>query len=362
VRRVSALLACASLAVAAAATPAQWRRVETPLALSFPRDDGAHPAFLTEWWYATAIVHDPAGHRYGVQLTLFRRGIDPSPPAGAPRLYPAQVIAAHLAVADVGSGGFRSAERVRRADGYLAWTKEGELDVAVDGWRIAEGADSAIVLSASDVAAGIALDLTLVPAKPRVCQGDGGVSRKGPEPGDVSAYVSWTRLATRGTITARGRHEEVEGTSWFDHEWGTTELGANVVGWDWLGLHLDDGRDLMVYRLRRADGGSSPYSSGTLVGKDGSTRHLGAEEIEVSALGSWTSPTSHAAYPAGLRVRIPGAGIDVTASPLVASCEVDGRASTGTVYWEGPVRVSGSATGEGYMELTGYAGTMRGVL
>ncbi len=355
------LLAVVVLGTTAGAGPDGWRRVEGPPGLFFPADHGPHPEFRTEWWYVTGLVADADGARRGFQLTLFRRGLDPTPPSpGQSDLRARQVLAGHLAVADLPARRFLTAERIRRADGRLAgWAADG-LDVWLEDWSIRLDAAGALHLAAEDRDAGLGLELTLEPTRALVRHGVDGWSQKGPEPGNASVYLSWTRLATRGTLTARGRTFAVTGSSWMDHEWGTSQLGPEVVGWDWFSLRLGDGRDLMVYRLRRADGSADPASSGTLVAANGSTRRLGAGEIELEAGATWTSPATGATYPVHWRLAIPSAGVDLELIALLNSAEVDGRASTGVAYWEGPVEARGSSTGEGYVELTGYAGGLTG--
>jgi predicted secreted hydrolase len=188
------------------------------------------------------------------------------------------------------------------------------------------------------------------------------VSQKGPGRGNASAYASWTRLATSGTLEVDGRTRRVRGEAWFDHEWGSTQLGADVAGWDWFGLRFDDGRELMLYQLRRKDGSLLAESSATLVLADGTTRHVARTEFELTALETWTSPKTQAAYASRWKLTLPSAGLTVEIRPLLADCEVDARGSTGNVYWEGPVAVSGSVTGAGYGELTGYASALGGKL
>jgi predicted secreted hydrolase len=350
-------LAAIALVLAAPAVAGEWARIVAPPALSFPGDHGSHPSFSTEWWYATGQLADPGGRRYGFQITFFRQGLDPSPPApGSSALRARQVLAAHLAIAEIGQNKPRFAERVRRVAAGLAGASANDLDVFLEDWEMKRLANGAIAVVADDHDTGLALTLELRPAKPLVLQGQGGVSRKGPEPGNASVYVSYTRLAARGRVTLDGRERAVQGAAWFDHEWGSTQLGAGVVGWDWLGLRLADGRDLMLYRLRAADGSAVPQSAGTLVERDGTARHLAATEFAIEPLSWWTSLRTGARYPARLRVRVPEAGLDLEVRPELPDSELDARASTGTVYWEGPVAVAGTATGEGYVELTGYAG------
>jgi predicted secreted hydrolase len=207
---------------------------------------------------------------------------------------------------------------------------------------------------------GLALELDLRPAKGPILHGPGGLSPKGTEPGNASAYVSFTRLDTQGRLELDGRELAVRGESWFDHEWGSSQLGAGVVGWDWFGLRLSDGRELMIYRMRRADGSVLPLCAGTLVRADGSSRALAPGEIELAVEARWTSPHSQAVYPARWKLRIPSEELDLRIAPRVPDCEFDGTRSTGVRYWEGPVAVEGSAAGSGYAELTGYAGSLAG--
>jgi predicted secreted hydrolase len=343
------------------ATAAEWRHVTGPPELVFPRDHGAHPEYRTEWWYLTGLVDGGSGQRYGFQLTFFRQGLAP----GAPRpdespLRARQVLAAHLAVADIGSGRFVHAERLRRADGGLAGFATDNLELWLDDWSLARLEDGTMTARARDIETAAGVTLELRPTRALVRHGDDGYSQKGSEPGNASAYFSWTRLAVRGELELSGRKLAVSGAAWFDHEWGTSQLGEGVAGWDWFSLRLDDGRDLMLYRLRREDGSVDPFSAGTVAGADGQATRLHADDFTIEPTGSWTSPSSGASYPSGWRLRVPDHGIDLTVRPLIENAEVDGSRSTGVVYWEGPVAASGSAKGEGYVELTGYADSLEG--
>jgi predicted secreted hydrolase len=343
------------------ASETEWLGITGPPSLSFPRDHGAHPEVQTEWWYLTANLTGDEGRRYGVQVTFFRYGIDPSTarPGQAP-LRARHVLAAHVAVAEVDPGRFRHAQRVWRADGGFAGYGTDDLTVWIGDWTLERREGDLLVARASDRAAGIVIDLRYRPTKPLVRQGLEGYSRKGDDPGNASAYVSWTRLEVGGTLTLDGRELAVTGAGWFDHEWGTSQLGAGVVGWDWFSLRLEDGAELMVYRLRRQDGSADPFSSGTLVRPDGSARRLDVDDVVLEATDAWTSPHSGGEYPSGWRVRVPSEDLDLVVGPLLEAAELDGRRSTGVVYWEGPVTVAGSHSGEGYAELTGYAGSLAG--
>ncbi len=341
---------------------AGWKRHHGPVPIELPRDHGSHPSVRTEWWYLTAITTDENGRQYGVQITFFRHGIDPSSrTAKDSPLRATDAIAAHMAIADIARGELRHAERLRRAAVGLAGASSNDLHVWIEDWELIRGEDDTLHASLADRATSTALQLTFEPQRQLVLHGRDGYSQKGPEGGNASMYLSWTRLAVSGELMLDGRTIHVNGDGWFDHEWGTSQLGDGVAGWDWFSLRLDDGRDLMVYRLRRTDGSADRHSSGTLVNGDGTTRSLSVDEVGLEVLDRWTSPSSGANYPSRWRLRVPSESLDLIVEPLLQAAELDTSRSTGTVYWEGPVTATGSTTGSGYVELTGYAGSMERV-
>jgi predicted secreted hydrolase len=339
-----------------------WKQHEAPFTPQFPADYGAHPAFQSEWWYATGELQGEGGERFGYQLTIFRAGLEPGlPERDEPYWSPRTLYAAHLAWTDIGAQTTRSAERSGRANGALAGAREDELDAWVGDWRIVrDPASGALRASGRAREIDVAFDLELSPTKPPVQHGPGGLSPKGLSAGQVSAYTSFTRLETRGHATLGRRELALTGESWFDHEWGSSQLGADVVGWDWFGLRLADGRELMIYRMRRADGSVLPLCPGTLVRADGSARPLEPGEVELTVEAHWQSPRSKAAYPARWTLKVPSEKLELRLTPRVSDCEIDGSRSTGVVYWEGPVAVEGTVSGSGYAELTGYAGSLAG--
>lgn len=368
-RRWAASLAAVLLLAGSGALGAgggdSWLAADGPRAWSFPRDHGAHPAYRTEWWYFTGNLRDAAGGRYGYQLTFFRQGIrtEASPPDNPWSVR--DVYLAHLALTEGETGRFRFAERAGRAGPGLAGASQETLDVWLRDWS-ARLEDGAIRLRAR--AAQWSLDLDLRPRKPVVLHGEGGLSRKGPAPGQASYYASITDLATSGMLVreegGEGSPVPVAGTSWFDQEFGSNQLAADQEGWDWFSLHLSDGRDLMAYLLRRKDGTLEPASSGTLVEADGRATHLPLERIRVTVLERWKSPRTAAEYPARWRLEVPG--VDLEIGPLAADQELSTGGSTGVVYWEGAVTGRGLSGGmpvacEGYAELTGYAGSLGGL-
>jgi len=357
---ISALL----LQTAGNAAASEWAVAEGMRTWSFPRDHGSHPEYRTEWWYFTGVLAAADGRKFGYQLTFFRQGIvpvadDPGNPWSIRDLH-----LAHFTLTNVQEGSFRFGERASRAGPGLAGAGVGGLNAWVLDWSAAADGET-FALVAREGAVGIRLSLR--PRRPPVLHGTGGLSRKGPAAGQASWYSSVTDLETTGTVlTADGTGVAVRGASWFDHEFGSGQLAEDLAGWDWFGLRLSDGRSLMVYRLRRRDGAPAPASSGTLVGADGSVRHLTRDEVAIEPLATWRSPHSGARYPARWRVLVPAAGVALELTPLVPDQELRTGRSTGVTYWEGAVAGTGSAAGspvaaEGYIELTGYAGGMGGL-
>jgi predicted secreted hydrolase len=251
-------------------------------------------------------------------------------------------------------------ERLRRTSSALADALEGDLNVNLEDWALVRSEGDVLSLSAGDAANSIGLQFQLQPKKPLVLHGDNGYSSKGSEKGNASAYFSWTRLATTGELSIDGEALQVSGESWFDHEYGSSVLEQGIEGWDWFGIHLEDGRDLMVFILRREDGTLSPASAGTLIEPDGTTRRLKNDEFTIRSSKSWKSPRTEGTYPAQWGIEVPSIKLKVEVTPLVPDCELGTGKSTGVAYWEGPVELSGSHKGRGYAELTGYAGSMDG--
>jgi predicted secreted hydrolase len=235
----------------------------------------------------------------------------------------------------------------------LAGASASPFRVWIEDWS-AEGDGSSARLRASD--GDVALDLELSAAKPVVAQGDRGLSRKGPEPGNASFYYSFTRMPARGVVRLGRETLEVSGEAWMDREWSSSALGSGVEGWDWFALQLDDGRELMFYLLRRRDGAIDPFSAGALVAADGTTRALEPRDVRVETLAHWTSARSGVRYPARWRLSVPSAALRLEIEPRLANQEL----IVGTRYWEGAVAVTGAAAGrpiagQGYVELVGYA-------
>ena len=340
--------------------PGGFARATAPREFRFPADHGPHPEFRHEWWYFTGNLRAPEGRRFGYQLTFFRFALSPAPPDRRSRWATTQAYMAHFAVTDVQGNRFHHFERTGRGALGLAGATARPFRVWLDDWSAEGGESSTLPVRLRAAEGGASVDLVLDTARPIVAQGDRGLSRKSAAPGNASHYYSMTRLATRGTVRVDGVSFPVEGNSWLDREWGTSSLEKGQVGWDWFALQLSDGRDLMFYRLRRGDGGSDPFSAGTLVLPDGSYRPLSFDEVKIETLESWRSPEGGARYPSRWRLRLPSEGLELDVIPRTADQEL----RTTVRYWEGAVGVRGASRGEpvggeGYVELTGYGETGR---
>ncbi|HEY5632916.1 MAG TPA: lipocalin-like domain-containing protein [Burkholderiaceae bacterium] len=333
--------------------------------LRFPRDHGAHPAFRTEWWYLTGWLR--AGElAFGVQITFFRARTahaETNPSRFAPR----QLLLAHAALALPGEPRLLHDQRAARIGFGLAEAGEGDCNLRLDDWSLARSPDDRY--SAQVRSNRFHVTLALRPPGPPLLRGDEGFSRKGPGALQASHYYSRPQLAMNATVVLRGDANErprelaASGTGWFDHEWSSELLDPRAVGWDWIGINLDDGSALMAFRIRARDGGeiwshAHWTSAGAGSGATGAESRR-TDSVRFEPVRTWRSLRTGAQYPVQVSVRAFERTIDLY--PLIDDQELDARASTGTVYWEGAVRAveNGREIGRGYLELTGYASPVR---
>lgn len=334
---------------------AGFARAVEPRPFVFPEDHGPHPDYRTEWWYLTGNLESDRGEPFGFQLTFFRNSLSPAPVGRESEWDTNQLWMAHFALTDVARDAHTVGERFARGAAGLAGGEATPFRIWLGDWELRGVEDDAFPMDLRAEQDGTRVELRLAPLKPPVEQGDRGLSQKGPEAGNASFYLSWTRLEVQGTVEAGGLTHAVQGTGWMDREWSTSALSAEHVGWDWFSLQLDDERELMFFELRRRDGTSDPLNHGTLVERDGASRALAATEVEVAVLDWWTSPLDGARYPSGWRVRVPGEALDLKVLPRIRDQEMN----LSFRYWEGAVTVQGTTSGRpvegvGYVELTGY--------
>ena len=347
--------------------PEPWQRAIGAWSWLFPRDHGAHPNFKTEWWYFTGNLQEAGqgagGRKFGYQLTLFRQGIQFTPAQPTSHWAVRDLYFGHFTLSDLAADKFHVAERVSRGALDEARAAPDRMDVALGPWTIQqESADEQIHLAAHET--DMAIDFQERPLKPLVLEGMGGLSRKADGVGEASYYYSYPRLATTGQLRVGGKTYDVTGLSWFDHEFSTSSLGKDQVGWDWFCLQLENNEEIMLYAMRDKSGAMDPVSEGTWVKKDGTSERLLPGSFSIEKKGTWRSPGSGAVYPAGWHILVPGHRADLTVTPAMADQELRLTKMGALDYWEGACSVEGSMGGAplkgvGYTELTGYAGALQ---
>jgi predicted secreted hydrolase len=324
---------------------ADFAQVKPGRVFSFPADHGPHPEFRLEWWYVTANLKDGSGTPFGAQWTLFRQALAP----GAQREGWAnqQIWMAHAAVtrADIhrfnqtyARGGVGQAGVT--PEPFLAW---------IDSWAMrgmdAFDANTVSPLALNAAAEDFSYALQLETDHPLVLQGDGGYSKKSLRE-QASYYYSQPFFKARGRLSIDDKPVEVSGLAWMDREWSSQPLAPDQKGWDWFALHFASGEKLMLYRMRQSDG--NHYVSGNWIVADGPARPLGPGDITMTP-GATIEIDGHR-LPVAWQIAIPQLALSIECRALNA------RAWNGTsfAYWEGPISFSGSHTGVGYLELTGY--------
>ncbi len=361
--------ACVVLLASFAAHASDFPAVTAGKALTFPRDAGSHPEHRIEWWYVTGQLETKRGPM-GFQVTFFRlrnRDADANPG----RFSPKQLLFAHAALADPRRERLLHDQRSARALEGLVEAGIADTNVRIDDWVLerlpspqpspkGEGANDVKVFASYRTridADGFSLDLTLTPTQHVLLQGDRGFSRKGAAIGQASYYYSEPHLRVSGRIKSAGETLDAGGSAWLDHEWSSEILAADAVGWDWLGANLDDGSALMAFRIRARDG-TPLWANGTYRERGAAPVTFGPGAVRFAPRRTWKSPRTGTVYPVAMDIEAGGRSFRI--EPLLDDQELDARSSTGTLYWEGAVRVEEAQRprGRGYLELTGYAGRL----
>lgn len=325
-------------ATPAAAAPVM--EVSAPDPITFPEDDGPHPAII-EWWYYTGHLFTEAGERYGFEFVVFK-GEQNGAVAG---------YVSHFAITDNERGTFHYDQRLALAGGDATHSPtEAGFDLRVGDWRMwGSNGNDRLVASMSNYA----VALTLEPKKPAVLHDGDGYIPYGAD--EYTYYYSRTRLNVMGTLRIDGESLPVTGEAWMDHQWGNFTT-FNTSGWHWYAFQLSDGTDVMLYVVPAFDNRPAVFD-GSVVGPDGDVRSLGADDFTITPTGFWTSPATGIEYPSGWSIEIPGEDLALTVTPTILDQEIDSTVTTGVIYWEGEVEIDGSYAGEaitglGYVELT----------
>ncbi|MEX2604310.1 MAG: lipocalin-like domain-containing protein [Gracilimonas sp.] len=345
-----------------------YLRVIGPREFIFPEDHGPHPGYKTEWWYYTGNVFTEAGRQFGYQFTIFRSQLNPPDSTAEVKAYnddwnTNQLYLGHFAISDVQNLDHIFEERYSRGAAGLAGAKVEPYKIWLEDWSIQrietvyEDDKSFPVGIQAIMEDGHSINLTITPAKPLVLQGEDGYDPKGPEPGNASHYLAFTRMETDGTISINNKNYEVFGYSWMDHEWSTSALDEDQEGWDWFSIQLSNGYELMYYQLRNSDGSVSDYTTGSLIDPDGNKSNIFPDEVKLEVLDSWKSPHSNSVYSSKWTLIIPEFELNLKLETLFPDQEMDASVR----YYEGTLGVSGEmggyeVTGHGFIEMTGYEG------
>lgn len=327
----------------------------------FPEDFGSHPEFLTEWWYYTGNLLTPDERHFGYQLTFFRRSISGEHNELSQSNWATnQIYLAHFAITDTANESYYIADQISRGANELAGTKtDPYFSIWLNHWEIQQISDNLFSMKAKDD--GIEINFVLEDQKGVILHGEAGLSQKGDGIGNASYYFSQTRLKTIGQLRINDDWFDVEGLSWMDHEFGTSTLGKNQVGWDWFSIQLDNNSELMLFQIRNNDGTISPFSSGTIINNTGETINIKMDEFSIEVLDIWKNE-EQIQYPSRWKIVLEPYNIELEIIPVINDQEV----KLFFQYWEGAVTVQGivngqSVSGYGYVELTGYAQSMEGV-
>jgi predicted secreted hydrolase len=343
-----------------------YLRATGPREFIFPQDHGPHPGFRTEWWYYTGNVFTEEGRQFGYQFTIFRSQMTPPDPNEIDMAYNEdwntnQLYLGHFAIADVENEDHVFEERYSRGAAGLAGSQADPHRIWLEDWEIsridtyAEDDRNFPVNISAEMEDGSSLDLKITPAKPLVLQGEDGYDPKGPEDGNASYYLAFTRMDTEGVITKDGQKYNVEGYSWMDHEWSTSALGEEQEGWDWFSIQLSNNYEIMYYQLRNSDGSVSQFTNGSIIDPDGNKTNFKPGDVTLEVLDTWKSPHSNAEYPSQWTLTIPGNGIELQLSTVFSDQEMD----VSVRYYEGVLKIDGIMNGEvitgnGFIEMTGY--------
>jgi predicted secreted hydrolase len=325
---------------------------------TFPRDFGSHPEFRTERWAVAG--HAKSGDReFGFEVAFFRSRVDVAQSVKS-KLAAKQLIFAQGAITDVQSKKLLQDQRVARGGVDIAIASTTDMDIQVKDWSLKRSGDGyAVQLAGSDKGNAFKLALSLKPVQKVLLQGVDGLSQRGPDDKNASYYYSEPQLKTQGVISVGGKNLAIEGTAWLDHEWSEEPPHPDIVGWDWIGMNLFDGGALTAFRLRDAKDRSF-WGGGSLRAPDGRSFPFTPNAAKFSVQSTWKSPLSQAVYPVQWTVRMPTEFYTVKA--VIHNQELDCRASSGAMYWEGLSDLfdgAGRHIGRGYLEMTGYAKALR---
>jgi predicted secreted hydrolase len=341
-----------------------FAKADQPRSFSFPEDHAAHPDYRIEWWYLTGNLKsesttlETGGNEFGYQITFFRTALQSNPPHRQSRWASNQLWMAHLAVSDINQKKHYQQQRLSRGTLGLAGIQQQPFKIWLDDWQITANDNGNFPLHITAKDQQFSINLTVNSLKPVVLQGKQGLSQKSLEPGNASYYYSFTRLHTTGTLTVEDKEYQLNGLSWLDREWSSSALGKHQSGWDWFSLQLNNGEELMYYRMRnkknnRSNPTNTQGSQGKWINKDGTTINLTSKDVTLTPLEYWQAENGKR-YPVSWKMAIPR----LSQHLIIKAAINDQLMRTSVEYWEGSVTVhsinSKQQIGQGYLEMTGY--------
>ncbi len=315
-------------------------------ALEFPHDHGPHNDFRHEWWYLTANLIDENGKALGIQWTQFRVAVDPQQKPSSGNWHSQQMYMAHSAVT---TGTLHYAdEKWSRAHPELAGVESAPFRVFIDDWQWRSSTQELFPATLIAKSKEFSYSLTLTSSAPYQKQGEQGYSVKSADKSVASYYYSQPFIQVSGEVTIDGHRHNVTGQGWIDREWSSQFLLDSQQGWDWFALRLNKETSLVVFQLRDSSTGEANYAHAKLMHEDGSGQAFSIDDITLQVIQQ--TAIEGRPYPTSWRIQIPSQQIDVSVSALNPMAKMP----LTVPYWEGPVSLSGSHSGTGYMELTGY--------
>jgi len=296
--------------------------------VKLPADDAPHNNY-TEWWYYSGHLRTADGKRFSFHYVIFVIN----------RM--AGFTVAHASFLDHQTGKHYSTQL--RTAGKPETGNEKTVEFTLGTWKMAiDNGHDRLKVTTPEFSFALQLEQT----SPAVLHGGSGLLDF--KEAGTSYYYSRPRMRITGTAGPRGHTQAVTGQAWFDHQWG--DFRVTALTWNWFAIQLDDDRDLMLFELFTPSG-DKVLSFGTLSG-NGPAIELGDQDFSIEPLASWTSKNTNITYPMGWRIRIPAHDMVLRLEPVARDAEFDGRLSSYLVYWEGPVDISGTQAGQGFVELS----------
>ncbi|MGZ8189871.1 MAG: lipocalin family protein [Methylococcaceae bacterium] len=298
--------------------------------VSLPKDDAPHQAQM-EWWYYNGHLTAESGQQFSFHYTVFLvNGLTTH-------------LVSHVSLSDYQNHQHHIDQH--RTTGFPTNNTVDRFDFVSGDW-IMKGGDGVDQLKV--VSNNFSFNLNLISTLPPVLHGKNGIISL--DQAGSSYYYSRTRMVISGLLKIGKKLQAVKGTAWFDHQWG--DFSTAHLSWDWFSLQLDDGADVMVYQLR--DKANKPILYTGTITQNGVTELLPNTDFTVTPGTKWLSKKTGIAYPVEWNIKIPARNIAITTKAIVHNSEFDASLTTYNVYWEGAVKVQGSHTGLGFMELSGY--------